>query len=82
MGGEKIHSLYLQPKDTSNHGPSAYRTVPYAYVYKYTSSKYAYAYKYASSNHGLHINPNNETKPSQLGEKPDVHSTRARVNLE
>ncbi len=29
MGEEKIHSLYLQPKDTSSHGPSAYRTVPY-----------------------------------------------------
>ena len=29
MGEEKIHSLYLQQKDTSSHGPSAYRTVPY-----------------------------------------------------
>ncbi len=29
MGEEKIHSLYLQRKDTSSHGPSAYRTVPY-----------------------------------------------------
>jgi hypothetical protein len=29
MGEEKIHSLYLQGKDTSSHDPSAYRTVPY-----------------------------------------------------
>ena len=29
MGVEKIHSLYLQRKDTSSHSPSAYRTVPY-----------------------------------------------------
>ncbi len=29
MGEEKIHFLYLQRKDTSSHGPSAYRTVPY-----------------------------------------------------
>jgi hypothetical protein len=29
MGEEKIHLLYLQPKDTSSHGLSAYRTVPY-----------------------------------------------------
>jgi hypothetical protein len=29
MGEEKIHSLYLQQKDTSSHGPSVYRTVPY-----------------------------------------------------
>ena len=29
MGEEKIHSLYLQGKDTSSHSPSAYRTVPY-----------------------------------------------------
>jgi hypothetical protein len=28
MGEEKIHSLYLQRKDTSSHGPSAYRMVP------------------------------------------------------
>jgi hypothetical protein len=27
MGEEKIHSLYLQRKDTSCHGPSVYRTV-------------------------------------------------------
>jgi len=39
MGEEKIHSLYLQPKDTSSHGPSAYRTVPIAYAYEYASSK-------------------------------------------
>jgi hypothetical protein len=32
MGEEKIHSLYLQRKDTSSHGPSAYRTVPYPQV--------------------------------------------------
>ena len=38
-----IHSLYLQRKDTSSHGPSIYRMVPYAYLYKYESS-----------NHGLH----------------------------
>ena len=25
MGEEKIHSLYLQRKDTSSHGPSVYR---------------------------------------------------------
>ena len=29
MGEEKIHSLYLQQKDTSSHGLSAYLTVPY-----------------------------------------------------
>ncbi len=29
MGEEKIHSLYLQQKDTSSHGPFAYRTVSY-----------------------------------------------------
>jgi len=29
MGGEKIHSLYLQQKDTSSHGPYIYRTVLY-----------------------------------------------------
>ena len=29
MGEEKIHSLYLQQKDTSSHGPFTYRTVPY-----------------------------------------------------
>jgi hypothetical protein len=28
MGEEKIHSLYLQRKNTSSYGPSAYRTVP------------------------------------------------------
>ncbi len=28
MGEEDIHSLYLQRKDTSSHGPSAYRTGP------------------------------------------------------
>ncbi len=37
MGEAKIHSLYLQRKDTSSHGPSAYRTVPYAHAYKYAS---------------------------------------------
>jgi hypothetical protein len=29
MGEEKIYSLYLQRKDTSSHGPSAYRMVPF-----------------------------------------------------
>ena len=28
-----IQSLYLQQKDTSGHGPSVYRTVPYAHAY-------------------------------------------------
>jgi len=29
MGEEKIHSLYLQQKNTSSHGPYVYRMVPY-----------------------------------------------------
>ncbi len=29
MGEEKIHSLYLQQKDTSSRGPHVYSTVPY-----------------------------------------------------
>ena len=44
MGEEKIHALYLQPNDTSNHGPSTYRTVPYAYAYEYASSKDMYVH--------------------------------------
>jgi hypothetical protein len=39
MGEEKIHSLYLQRKDTSSHGPSAYPTVPYAHAYEYASMR-------------------------------------------
>jgi hypothetical protein len=35
MGEEQIHSLYLQRKDTSSRGPSAYRTVPYAHAYEH-----------------------------------------------
>ncbi len=35
MGEENIHSLYLQQKDTSSHGPSAYCTVPYPHAYEH-----------------------------------------------
>ena len=72
MGEEKIHSLYLQRKDTSSHGPSAYRTVPYMETEKCfpeniflfsTSTTDGNGNKFRfptnkSSNHGLHINPN------------------------
>ncbi len=34
-----IQSLYLQQKDTSSHGPTVYRTVPYAHVYEYASMR-------------------------------------------
>jgi hypothetical protein len=37
MGEEQIHSLYLQRKDTSSHGPSALHTVPYAHAYEHAS---------------------------------------------
>ncbi len=37
MGEEKIHSLYLQRKDSPSHDPSAYSTVPYAHAYEYAS---------------------------------------------
>jgi hypothetical protein len=57
MGEEKIHSLYLQRKDTSSRSPSVYRTVPYMETTDGNGNMFSFPTN-ESSNHGLHINPN------------------------